>query len=120
MDVKELKPHVTMFSAEFPFRGKHHEEVIVGGEVKVVVENFFDAGAGKSMLVIADDALGELQLVVPKPIYDADAPGIGINVGSKILAKGRLHVHKGILHDKKESSAYQVIVRELKALPVME
>lgn len=64
-----LKPRVSGFSHTFHQEGEHGQEVVCGGLVKSIVKAGDWTAQNDIVYVTLDDALGEILIAVPSPLW---------------------------------------------------
>jgi hypothetical protein len=122
MLVQKLRPFVTSFSAHIETNYLTGEEVCVGGKII----SFLDIGAllpetDEGVYVTLDDGVGTIELALPRKVYEAHADTVSFEIGSVLLATGRVHHMpiecKGKSIKKHTEHTTRVLCWSLTALP---
>lgn len=92
MLVEKLRPWVTSFSAHIEQNALSGDEVSVGGKVISFLDmSSILSDSGEGVYLTLDDGVGTIDVAVPKQVYDKYKEATSFDIGSIILATGRLH-----------------------------
>jgi hypothetical protein len=128
--IGKLQPFVSTFSEALKAKFKHGDEVVVGGIITEVfrLNNWLPEGAeDEGVYVKLDDGIGYNHLVIPTEAFDQFVEEYDLDLGSLILAEGRLftvnttHSYelqgKTVTVDNHKYETTRVLAWELKPLP---
>lgn len=92
MLVQKLRPWVTSFSAHIEKNSLSGDEVSIGGKIISFLNmDTILSESGEGAYLTLDDGVGTIDVALPKQVYDKYKDSTSFELGSIVLATGRLH-----------------------------